>query len=232
MDEPRSEPSPKPAAGTSRRDARAREVALRRRRAAALGGGRAGGADRRADRRRARRPAAIPTGGRPRRPRSGSSARSSGWPVTARTRSPPSSARTRTPRSTRRSSYTPAVRMAGTQHRELALTFDDGPGPYTLRLLRVLRRMHTPATFFEVGVGLAVLPRRHLGDRQARLSDRRSHLEPSRHGRAVTCPAAGRAAASRRTRSDATARRSRGCSARRTATGTRPRCSCCARTTC
>ena len=51
-------------------------------------------------------------------------------------------------------SYTPAVMHAGTQHRELALTFDDGPGPYTLRLLRVLRRMHTPATFFEVGVGL------------------------------------------------------------------------------
>jgi peptidoglycan/xylan/chitin deacetylase (PgdA/CDA1 family) len=50
--------------------------------------------------------------------------------------------------------YTPAVLRAGTQHRELALTFDDGPGPYTLRLLRVLRRMHTPATFFEVGVGL------------------------------------------------------------------------------
>jgi peptidoglycan/xylan/chitin deacetylase (PgdA/CDA1 family) len=51
-------------------------------------------------------------------------------------------------------SYTPAVMTAGAQHRELALTFDDGPGPYTLRLLSVLRRMHTPATFFEVGVGL------------------------------------------------------------------------------
>jgi peptidoglycan-N-acetylglucosamine deacetylase len=50
--------------------------------------------------------------------------------------------------------YTPAVMRAGTQHREIALTFDDGPGPYTLRLLRVLRRTHTPATFFEVGVGL------------------------------------------------------------------------------
>ena len=48
--------------------------------------------------------------------------------------------------------YTPAIRMAGSQHREMALTFDDGPGPYTLRLLRVLRRTHTPATFFEVGV--------------------------------------------------------------------------------
>jgi peptidoglycan/xylan/chitin deacetylase (PgdA/CDA1 family) len=48
--------------------------------------------------------------------------------------------------------YTPFVRVAGAQHRELALTFDDGPGPYTPAVLAVLRRMHTPATFFEVGV--------------------------------------------------------------------------------
>ncbi|HWE33980.1 MAG TPA: polysaccharide deacetylase family protein [Solirubrobacteraceae bacterium] len=48
--------------------------------------------------------------------------------------------------------YTPYVRIAGSQHRELALTFDDGPGPYTPVLLRVLERMHVPATFFEVGV--------------------------------------------------------------------------------
>ncbi len=48
--------------------------------------------------------------------------------------------------------YTPYVRIAGARHREMALTFDDGPGPYTLRLLSVLRRHHTPATFFEVGV--------------------------------------------------------------------------------
>src|SRR6478609_5185381 len=27
--------------------------------------------------------------------------------------------------------YTPYVRIAGAQHREVALTFDDGPGPYT-----------------------------------------------------------------------------------------------------
>jgi peptidoglycan/xylan/chitin deacetylase (PgdA/CDA1 family) len=46
---------------------------------------------------------------------------------------------------------TPYVRMAGTQHRELALTFDDGPGPYTPQILAILRRTHTPATFFEVG---------------------------------------------------------------------------------
>ena len=45
----------------------------------------------------------------------------------------------------------PIVRMAGSEHREIALTFDDGPGPYTPAILRVLVRTHTPATFFEVG---------------------------------------------------------------------------------
>src|SRR5581483_5494013 len=53
---------------------------------------------------------------------------------------------------TRTLAYTPYVRVAGSQHREIALTFDDGPGPYTLRLLSVLDRYHVPATFFEVGV--------------------------------------------------------------------------------
>jgi peptidoglycan/xylan/chitin deacetylase (PgdA/CDA1 family) len=49
-------------------------------------------------------------------------------------------------------SYTPFVRAAGAQHKEVALTFDDGPGPYTPDILRVLVREHVPATFFEVGV--------------------------------------------------------------------------------
>ena len=48
--------------------------------------------------------------------------------------------------------YTPYVRTAGSQHREIALTFDDGPGPYTSQILAVLEREHAPATFFEVGV--------------------------------------------------------------------------------
>ncbi len=47
--------------------------------------------------------------------------------------------------------YTPYVRVAGTQHREIALTFDDGPGPYTPEILAELERLHAPATFFEVG---------------------------------------------------------------------------------
>jgi peptidoglycan/xylan/chitin deacetylase (PgdA/CDA1 family) len=46
----------------------------------------------------------------------------------------------------------PYVRIAGDQHREIALTFDDGPGPYTPRVLQVLEQDHAPGTFFEVGI--------------------------------------------------------------------------------
>ncbi|HXD63727.1 MAG TPA: polysaccharide deacetylase family protein [Solirubrobacteraceae bacterium] len=53
---------------------------------------------------------------------------------------------------TRTLSYTPFVRAAGSQHKEVALTFDDGPGPYTPDILRTLVREHVPATFFEVGI--------------------------------------------------------------------------------
>jgi peptidoglycan/xylan/chitin deacetylase (PgdA/CDA1 family) len=49
-------------------------------------------------------------------------------------------------------SYAPYVWIAGAEHREVALTFDDGPGPYTRKVLAVLEREHVPATFFEVGV--------------------------------------------------------------------------------
>jgi peptidoglycan/xylan/chitin deacetylase (PgdA/CDA1 family) len=47
--------------------------------------------------------------------------------------------------------YTPFVTSGGGRRREIALTFDDGPGPYTPSVLRVLRRMKVNATFFEVG---------------------------------------------------------------------------------
>jgi peptidoglycan-N-acetylglucosamine deacetylase len=53
---------------------------------------------------------------------------------------------------TRTLAYTPYVRIAGAQHREIALTFDDGPGPYTPAILSTLERQDVPATFFEVGV--------------------------------------------------------------------------------
>ncbi len=48
--------------------------------------------------------------------------------------------------------YAPYVRLAGAQHREIALTFDDGPGPYTPKILSILEHRGVPATFFEVGV--------------------------------------------------------------------------------
>jgi peptidoglycan-N-acetylglucosamine deacetylase len=47
--------------------------------------------------------------------------------------------------------YTPYIAGGRTRKREIALTFDDGPGPYTLEILAVLRRHDVPATFFEVG---------------------------------------------------------------------------------
>ncbi len=49
---------------------------------------------------------------------------------------------------------TPFVRMAGAQHRLVALTFDDGPSPYTDALVAELARLHVPATFFVVGYQL------------------------------------------------------------------------------
>jgi peptidoglycan/xylan/chitin deacetylase (PgdA/CDA1 family) len=68
----------------------------------------------------------------------------------------------------------PVVSVGGRAHREVALTFDDGPGPYTLRILRVLRRLHAPATFFQVGRMIADFPeaqRALLADRQVVLGD-------------------------------------------------------------
>jgi peptidoglycan/xylan/chitin deacetylase (PgdA/CDA1 family) len=43
------------------------------------------------------------------------------------------------------------VSRGSPRHREIALTFDDGPGPDTPRIVRELRRLHAPATFFFVG---------------------------------------------------------------------------------
>ena len=48
-------------------------------------------------------------------------------------------------------SYTSYVRLGTARKREVALTFDDGPGPYTPKILRVLDRARAPATFFVIG---------------------------------------------------------------------------------
>ncbi len=48
-------------------------------------------------------------------------------------------------------SYTPYITLGRARKREIALTFDDGPGLYTPQILAVLKRMHVHGTFFEVG---------------------------------------------------------------------------------
>jgi peptidoglycan/xylan/chitin deacetylase (PgdA/CDA1 family) len=48
-------------------------------------------------------------------------------------------------------SYTPAITEGGHKGHELALTFDDGPGPYTLQVVQTLNALHVHATFFAIG---------------------------------------------------------------------------------
>src|SRR5262245_60570177 len=55
--------------------------------------------------------------------------------------------------------YTAYVRLASHRARQVALTFDDGPSEYTPAILRILRRTHTPATFFVVGRQARTHPR-------------------------------------------------------------------------
>jgi peptidoglycan/xylan/chitin deacetylase (PgdA/CDA1 family) len=50
------------------------------------------------------------------------------------------------------------VYCAGVRGRDIALTFDDGPSPYTVRLVRVLRRERARATFFVVGSRVSLWP--------------------------------------------------------------------------
>jgi peptidoglycan-N-acetylglucosamine deacetylase len=62
--------------------------------------------------------------------------------------------------------YTSYVRVGTHRRRDVALTFDDGPGPYTSAIIRILQRSHTPATFFVIGRGIA--PYRRLISVEAR----------------------------------------------------------------
>jgi peptidoglycan-N-acetylglucosamine deacetylase len=48
-------------------------------------------------------------------------------------------------------SYSPAITEGGSKGDEVALTFDDGPGPYTEELVGLLNRLHVHATFFAIG---------------------------------------------------------------------------------
>lgn len=47
--------------------------------------------------------------------------------------------------------YTPFVARGGGKKRDIALTFDDGPGPYTPKILAALNRRNAKGTFFFIG---------------------------------------------------------------------------------
>jgi peptidoglycan-N-acetylglucosamine deacetylase len=47
--------------------------------------------------------------------------------------------------------YAPAIRKGGNKVKDVALTFDDGPGPDTPRIVSILNQYRAPATFFVLG---------------------------------------------------------------------------------
>jgi peptidoglycan/xylan/chitin deacetylase (PgdA/CDA1 family) len=53
---------------------------------------------------------------------------------------------------------TPFVSSGARRRKTVALTFDDGPSPYTHRLVGELRSRHVPATFFQVGQMVSGFP--------------------------------------------------------------------------
>ncbi len=55
--------------------------------------------------------------------------------------------------------YTSYVQYLTHRVRDVALTFDDGPSTYTPQILAILRRTHTPATFFVIGRWARLYPR-------------------------------------------------------------------------
>ena len=127
--------------------------------------------------------------------------------------------------STRRSPTRRTSAIAGAQHQEIALTFDDGPGPYTPQFVSVLKQYHVPGHVLRGRDRRDRFPRRHVA-RSPRPGSR-SATTPSTTPRCRSCrPAISRpSSASRSRRRAATARRTRGCSARRTACGIRRRSS-------
>ena len=128
--------------------------------------------------------------------------------------------------------YTPFVRAGATKGRDVALTFDDGPGPYTPAVLERARararagdvlRDRQELPYF----GASAVREIDDGDR-----DRRSHREPSDARAPLRARPVRRAL--RTDRADRTARRPApaSCSARPTARSTRRRFACCTSCTC
>lgn len=63
--------------------------------------------------------------------------------------------------------FTPFIARGTPKRREVALTFDDGPGAYTRQIVRILRRAHAKATFFVVGEQVADFAGAMLAARRA-----------------------------------------------------------------
>ena len=70
------------------------------------------------------------------------------------------------------------VARGGGRKREIALTFDDGPGPYTPGVLAALNRLGVRATFFVDRAPGEHLPHGDAGPARPRPRDRRPHREP------------------------------------------------------
>jgi peptidoglycan-N-acetylglucosamine deacetylase len=71
------------------------------------------------------------------------------------------------------------VSCGGGRGDAVALTFDDGPSPYTTQLLDILRRNGAHATFFDVGNRLAYWP--HAAYAEARLGGVGNHTWSHAH---------------------------------------------------
>jgi peptidoglycan/xylan/chitin deacetylase (PgdA/CDA1 family) len=79
--------------------------------------------------------------------------------------------------------YTPFVKTGSARIRDVALTFDDGPGPYTPQVLTVLERFHVRATFFVIGTMLRYFSasvRREIADGDAIGDHTETHPEMAR----------------------------------------------------
>lgn len=57
------------------------------------------------------------------------------------------------------------IYCGGRSRKWVALTFDDGPGPYTTHVLALLHKHKVPATFFDVGRNVKHWPRRVARER-------------------------------------------------------------------
>ncbi len=75
-------------------------------------------------------------------------------------------------------SYTPAVTAGGTRGNEVALTFDDGPGPYTERLVGVLNSAARAGDLLRDRRGGAILLAGNVARAALRGRRRRPHRDP------------------------------------------------------